>query len=336
LVTETDKALELYPEQITKLNLLHELGVLDINATLARKHYPADPTEATRIFNRRFAFYNQISLDELAKISTLWTQFMDFCQPPSLLLDPNRYSADLKVARFQFEQRLAMYDCYKGVMGVFGKPRTGKSGFVAVHTDHGKSWFDMPVVTYKFKYPPAYGDSLYINDEKFLDAIYDQTKIVEKGNGEPVLTFTSEKAREDFASIFYGKQIVIEEAHKVFPRGAFTRLGKKWYHIIKEFGHYGCLVILISHFKEIDINTHVLKHLTHEVWVSRDPTRDRHSLITIRHMETDERKPVIHLDRTKHYRLWTHNAPIAAETNISSKELARRDKNLKSGEEEED
>lgn len=309
-------------EELARIHRLEQLGCLDSVGLLNVYSYSEDRWEARQQFKQRFAFYNLIKLEELDIISTLWVQYMDFCVPPQLLLDPKRYNPDPAVARAEFERRLSMYDCYKGVMGDFGRPRSGKSGFAAVHSWHGKQWFDLPVVSYKFKFAHDYGKFFYIRDEELLEELSKVTKIVEgkTADAEGMVKWESQDAKDQAMFKFRNAQIIIEEAHKVFPRSGFTRLGRILYHsLIKEWGHYQSQTVLITHEPD-DLNKHILKHLTHEVWVSRNKTLDRTSDVRIRNTETGQMKPLIHLKRDIYYPLWTHNAPIALESNISKKD----------------
>ncbi len=321
--TTQDKGVPVTYGQLQKLMILEELGCVSSLDLLDTGSYSPDRTRARQQFLERFAFYDLLAVEELVKIQTLWTQFYDFCVPPPVLLDPRRYDSNLQVARYQLDERIMVFDCFRGVMGVFGKVRVGKSGFVAVHSYHGREWFDIPVVTYKFKYPPAFGDFKFINDDTFLDEVYKVSRLVEKGNGEWTLNWESEAARDETMSVFQGAQIDVEEAHKLFPAGSFTRLGRYWYEMIKEWGHYQCFISLITQDPD-DLNRHVKKHLTHETWVSRNYTKEQTSDVKIRHMETGESKPVIHLYRPDYHDLWRHNAPIAVRSNVSRKEVDRR------------
>ena len=324
MVTTQEAGLLLTQEQWQKLQILSDLRLVDIAELIDVNQYSADRAEAYLQFCNRFRFFQQVTtLADLEKIRTRWIEFMDFCVPPVLLLDPSRYDSNLDIARKQFEERLALFDCYKGVLGCFGKARVGKSGYVSVHSWKGKEYFDRPVIAYKFKLTPAFGNFTYLNDETLLDEIDAVTTVVEKANGEELLKWRNQEVMQEKTHLFVGSQIVIEEADKVFPRGSFTRLGRLLYHMIKEWGHYKCLFALITQDPE-DLNKHVVKRLTHEIWVSRSTTMSQTSDVRIRHIETGEKKPIIHLYRPRWHSLWMHDAPIAIETNVSRRELDRR------------
>lgn len=314
-------------QELQKIQFLDDLGVISSVELLDVNRYSPDRVTARKQFEAFFGFYNMVKLEEYQKISALWEEFMDLCVEPSLLLNPAKYPANLTEARIQFEVRLMTYDCHKGVFGIFGKPGVGKTGFGVVHAKQGNDWFDIPVFTYKMKLPSGFGESIYINDEDFLAKLEAVTDFVEKKSGGDMFTWHSEADKEAITQGFVGSTIIIDEAHKTFPKGSFTRLGRLWYDIIKEWRHYQCQFILITHDPE-DLNPHIVKHLTHEAWVSRNYSMVKTSDINMRNMETTEKKPLIHLPREKYYHYWTHNAPIAARSNIAK---SRQDRLINRG-----
>ena len=344
-----------------KLMILADMQVLNLADWINPYAYPSDLKEARAKFKERFAFYNLLSMDKdmpvgvnsstsLVKIHVLWREYMDWCAcHPKMLLDPKRYSENLEIARPELEQRIMVWDCYKGNTGVYGPLRSGKSGFVAVHAWHGKEWFGLPVVTYKFRYnDAAFGDYTYLNEANLIEELEKVSKVVEK-NKKAYIEWTTGGNKEQTGQLkqeimdklnLKGTIIIIDEAHKVVAKDHRTLLSMFWKDISGEWGHYGSQIIYITpDLSKLDRDS-ILQYLTHEIGVSRNLAIPDTSNINIYHKETGEHKPIILFHRESYYPLWAHNAPIASRSLVTAKDIhdmkKRRDKAAEISKDEEE
>jgi len=328
-------------EQQAKLFVLYDLGVINLQDWLNPYDYPSDIMEAKHKFDERFAFYDLMTLSpesndnlSLVKVSVLWHDFMDYCACyPRVLLDRKRYDSNLDIARGQLQERIVSYDLYKGPTVCFGPLREGKSGWVSVHSWHGKEWFGLPVATYKFRYnDEAYGKYTYINEEKLIEEIQKVTKLVDMGkHRRPRLEWEGKtedakaKTKEELAETLNLRDAiwVIDEAHKVVPKDRRTLLSSFVKHINGEWGHYRCQIIYITpRIQKLD-KEDVLADVVIEMGVSRSYTQPDTSIINILHRVTGDRKPLISLCRRDYYPLWTHDALIGGMSLMTAKDVHR-------------
>ena len=323
-ITTQEAGVPILFSELYKIQLLEEMGCISSAHLLDVNTYSADRIVARGQFMDRFAFHNMITKEELEKVYVLWTQFMDYCVPPVKLIDPRRYSNDLKVARFQFEKRLALYDTFKGIQITLGRLREGKTGHSIVHAKHGRDWFDLPVVTFGFKLPEEFGEYTYVNAESFVQQLYKTTEIVEGRDGHESLVWTGD--RGEVMSIFYNGQVIFDEAPKWVPRGSPTRLAKYIFQTTREWGHYGSVFNFITDSMGKLNKEHLVDMCTHTHHVQRNLSMDRTSDIFIVNRITGEAKPIIHLERTKYQHLWQHNSPVVVVTNVSRKFVDTQEK----------
>ena len=263
-----------------------------------------------------------VTKGDMERLDVLTSRYRDHCPDDrSLLLDPSRYSPDQQVARKQFKQRLSMFDCFKGVIGVQGKVGVGKSGWTTVHTLYGREWFDLPVIAYGFNLPEAFGPHLRIFHDEFMDELEATTQITEK-RGEKSLQWTDGGKT---LSKFYGAQVVVEEAHKLLSKGHNTRISLFFKDFIAEWRHYRAGIFLVTHDLDMLDPKKVGKFITHWVDVSVNETEEDTSDIKIYNATSGEWKPIIELHRKTYYHLWDTNAPIAIRSNITPKNMRQRD-----------
>lgn len=332
-----------------KLFLLADMEVLDLHEWLNPYDYPTNRTEARAKFKERFSFYDLLSLDKdmlmgqqsslsLIKINVLWREFMDFCAcPPRVLLDKSKYSDNLEVAKFELEQRIMVWDCYKGNLGIYGPPRHGKSGYMAVHSWHGKEWFNLPVVCYRFRYnDEAYGDYVYLNEHKMMEVVGNVSEIVEKKNKQYFQWIgktreEADKVKQDVAEKLNLKNVflVVDEAHKTVGKDHRTLLSFFFEDITQEWGHYRIGIAYITHDLDLLSRDRIQPYLNIKVGVSRNMDMPNTSNVRIKHMETGEDKPVIYFCREDYYPLWSHNAPIASRSLVTSKDIRKMVKEQK-------
>lgn len=349
--TTQDLGVPISPEQYTKLLILQELDVLNLHKWLNPYDYPSDLREAKAAFDKRFAFYDLLSLNasssdnlSLIKISTLWRDFMDYCAcHPRTLLDRRRYSKDLNVARNELQERIVSYDLYKSPTGCYGELRSGKTGWVCVHSWRGKEWFDIPVIVYKSRYnEEAFGEVTYLNEELFLKEIQKVTKLVDQGkNKAPKLEWVgkneSERLRikQETAETLKLRDciFVVDEAKKVVGKDHRTLMSMFIKDMNTEWGHYRFQPIYITPRLQLLDREGILQDMQIEMGVSRSYAEPDTSLIDITHRVTGDRKPIIHLCRRDYYPLWTHDSLISSRSLMTAKDVRRI---MKDGSEEEE
>lgn len=337
--TTSELGIPVLQEELDKLLILRDLGVLELENWLNALNYPANRYEAREVFKQRFAFYNLLNLNpsaednlSLVKVSVLWRDFMDWCAcPPKILLDTARYDSKLEVARMQLQERIMSYDLYKSPTVCYGLPRVGKSGWIAVHSYHGKNWFDLPVTAYKFRFnDEAFGEYNFLDERGLLEEAQKVSKIVEK-RGQPYLEWTGktehekrEVKTETAERLKICKSIVIfEEAHKIVAKDHRTLLSMFIKDIVQEWGHYRCQLIFITHNVGLLCRERILPYINIEMGVSRNYQETDTSDVHIIQKETRDAKPLIHLCRRDYYPLWTHNAPIASRSLWTAKDVRR-------------
>lgn len=259
-----------------------------------------------------------ITKQELEKIEVLEQEFSDYCVDSRLLLDPKRYSSDPLKARKQFLKRLNMFDCYKGIIGVQGEPRVGKSGWIAAYAWQAKEWFDIPIITMGFRYTTAFGEHTYINHEDFLEELGKTSELAAK-EGDAALDWNDSNIK----SIFRGALIIIEEAHKFLDKTHRTRASMYIKDLLAEWGHYSIGVVLITHDLTLLDPKRVGKFITHQATVSRNYYFSQTSDIRLFNMATAEWKDTIEFYRPPWYKLWATKAPIMARSNVSAKDVRR-------------
>jgi len=328
-------------EEQEKLLLLSDMEVLDLQEWLNPYDYPSDRFEARIKFKERFAFYNLLSLDKdmpigqtsttsLIKVNVLWREFMDWCAcHPSVLLDRKRYSNDLDIAKAELEERIMFWDCYKGNIMCYGPLRHGKSGYMAVHAWHGKEWFDIPVVCYRSRYnEEAFGEYTYLDEEKLMKSVSHVSEIVNQ-KGKDYFRWIApnkeeaDKVKRDLMNRLSLRNvlIVIDESNKVVGKDHRTLLSFFWEDRAQEWGHYQCGTVYITP-EESQLNKdRILANLTIKVSVYRNTSLPNTSNVNIHHLETGEHKPTIYFCRETYYPLWSHNAPIASRSLVTSKDI---------------
>lgn len=257
-----------------------------------------------------------ITKDELERIQVLESEFPDHCVDSRLLFDVNRYSPDPIKARKQFKKRLNMFECYKGILGVQGQPRTGKSGWVAAFAFLGKLWFDLKVVTLGFRYTSKFGKFYYIDQDGFMDEI-GKTSLLAAAEGDDALDWK----HKDIESLLQGSILVIEEAHKVLAKDNRNRFSMYVKDMLVEWGHYSILVILITPDLDRLDQRNVGKYITHEATVSRNYAFTQTSDVRLFHRVTGQWKDTIEFYRPNWHDLWKHNAPIMIRSNVSAKKV---------------
>jgi hypothetical protein len=330
------------------------MEVIDLNEYLNPYDYPSDMTEAREKFKEKFAFYNILSLDKglpigtqsatsLIKVHVLWREFMDWCAcHPKILLDQSRYSKDLNEAKAELEQRIMVWDCYKSNIAVYGPLRHGKSGFMAVHAWHGKEWFGLPIVCYRFRYnDEAFGDYVYLNEHKLMEAVGSVSEIVEKKGGAYLKwvgesKVESDKYKQDIAEKFNLKGVlaIVEEANKVVGKDHRTLLSFFWEDFTQEWGHYGNGIVYITPDIDLLNRDRIQPYLDVLIGVSRNLDIPNTSNVRIKHKQTGDEKPIVHFCREDYYPLWAHNAPIASRSLVTSKDIHKIAKEQKEKEKE--
>ena len=317
-ITTQEVGIPITSEQMRKLRYLQDLLEDDLAEWLNVDNFPSDRWEAHQVFNKRFAFYDLITIGEYERLSNLRHTFKYLTVDPALLLDPDKYDlTNLQTARYQLEERMTLYDCFQGLMIVSGLPQAGKSCFTAVHTYHGREWFNLRVITYKTPYLTAHGETEYLNDEEFITEVSKVTELIEKKEQE-IFRWKTDKDKQEFLSRFDYSQIVVEEAHKVLSRENRTRLSRYWMEFIKEVFHCHCLVILVTQFPD-ELRDEVLKGCNQRVGTSINVVKNGESDIDICVRDTKDRKPIIYLNRDAYKEIWHSDAPIAMSSNISKK-----------------